>query len=60
VNRSKYPLLGRLFRHGSFFDFMLNFQGYELTDKELDGFISLIKKELDISKGLEEMIFKSR
>jgi hypothetical protein len=60
ANRFKYPLPGRLFRHGSFFDFMLNFQGYELTDKELDGFISLIKKELDISKGLEEMIFKSR
>jgi hypothetical protein len=59
-NRGDYPLPGRLFRHGSNFDFMISFQKEELSDKEKQVFISLIKNELEYSRKFEEMLLNSR
>jgi hypothetical protein len=59
-NRKHYPLPGRLFRHGTNFDFMISFKGYELAEYEVTSFIDLIKKEISYSKNIEEMLYESR
>ena len=59
-NRKHYPLPGRLFRHGTNFDFMISFRGYELAEYEKAAFIKLIKKEIIYSKNIEEMLYQSR
>ena len=33
-NRKHHPIPGRLYRHGSNFDFMISFKGYDLTKNE--------------------------
>ncbi|MGB3717729.1 MAG: hypothetical protein WA996_25180 [Candidatus Promineifilaceae bacterium] len=58
--RQHYPLPGRLFRHGAHFDFMLSFVDYEPTEVELIRLRDIVQKEIDASRTLEEMIFKSR
>ncbi len=58
--RKHYSLPGRLYRHGANFDFMISFQSYEPTSEEWSAFISLIKKEIQYSRKLEEIIFQSR
>jgi hypothetical protein len=55
-----YPLPGRLFRHGAHFDFMLSFEDYEPTEVELIRLRDVVQKEIEASRTLEEMIFKSR
>ena len=50
-NRKHYPLPGRLFRHGTNFDFMISFKDFILSEDERIAFIDLIQKELK----LEEM-----
>lgn len=59
-NRKHYPLPGRLFRHGTNFDFMISFREYELNENEISAFVKLIKREISYSKKLEEMIYTSR
>jgi len=59
-NRAHYPLPGRLFRHGSNFDFMISFQKEELSNTEKTAFVDIIKKELAYSRQLEEMLLNSR
>ena len=59
-NRKHYPLPGRLFRHGTNFDFMMNFQKEELSPIERSTFQDLLKKELLYSKQLEEIFLNSR
>lgn len=59
-NRKHYPLPGRLFRHGTNFDFMISFKDYELSEYEKSAFVKLIKKEISYSKSIEEMIYESR
>ncbi len=59
-NRKHYPLPGRLFRHGTNFDFMISFRDFILSDKERLSFIDLIKKEISYSQKIEEMIYGSR
>jgi len=59
-DRKKYPLPGRLFRHGTNFDFLFSFVDYKPTDKELDIFIEMIKKEILYSYKIEEILFNSR
>lgn len=59
-NRGHYPLPGRLFRHGTNFDFMISFKDYELSEYEKLAFVELIKKEISYSKSIEEMIYESR
>jgi len=58
--REHYPLPGRLFRHGTNFDFMISFQKEELDTIEKMAFVDLIKKELSYSRQLEEMLLNSR
>ncbi len=58
--REKYPLPGRLFRHGTNFDFLFSFVDYEPTEKELYMFIEMLKKEIVYSHKIEEILFNSR
>ena len=59
-NRKHYPLPGRLFRHGTNFDFMISFKDLILSDDEKSVFINLVKKEFSYSQKIEEMIYESR
>ena len=59
-NRKHYPLPGRLFRHGTNFDFMISFRDFILSDEEKTAFTDLVKKEISYSRKIEEMIYESR
>lgn len=59
-NRKHYPLPGRLFRHGTNFDFMISFKECVLSQEEKVAFVDLIKKEVTYSRKIEEMIYESR
>lgn len=59
-NRGKYPLPGRLYRHGTQFDFMISFKGYEPTENEMVDFVRLLHMEIDASRALEKIIYESR
>jgi hypothetical protein len=59
-NRKHYPLPGRLFRHGTNFDFMISFKDFVLSNTEKLAFIELVKKEISYSQKIEEMIYESR
>ena len=59
-NRKHYPLPGRLFRHGAYFDFMLSWKAFEPTDDEWKDFLGIINSEIEYSEQLEEILFHSR
>ena len=59
-NRGEYPLPGRFFRHGTNFDFLINFKGYELSNTEKESFIAMLKREIDYSRKFEEILKNSR
>jgi len=59
-NRTTYPLPGRLYRHGTNFDFMFSFVGMEPQDYEWASFVELIQREVTYSQQLEEMLHESR
>ena len=59
-NRKHYPLPGRLFRHGSHFDFMLSWKSFDPSSSEFSHLLDIINKEIIASKKIEEMIFNSR
>jgi len=59
-NRQHFPLPGRLFRHGTNFDFMISFRDFILSEEEKLAFIDLIKKEISYSQKIEEMIYDNR
>jgi len=59
-DRKHYPLPGRLFRHGTNFDFMISFQKEELSTVEKTAFQDIIEKELQYSCQLEEIFLNSR
>ena len=59
-NRKHYPLPGRLFRHGTNFDFMMSFQKEELSPIEKTTFDKLLRKELQYSHQLEEIFLNNR
>jgi len=59
-NRKHYPLPGRLFRHGTNFDFMISFRDFVLSENEKLAFLDLVKKEISYSQKIEEMIYESR
>lgn len=48
--REHYPLPGRLFRHGTQFDFMLSWIATQPTKKEMDALIDLLRKEVAASR----------
>ena len=58
--RETYPLPGRLFRHGTHFDFLFSFADYKPTSKEKDAFVNMIKKEIAYSRQIEEILTNSR
>lgn len=59
-NRKHYPLPGRLFRHGTNFDFMISFKEYIPNGVEQNAFMDLIRREITYSMKIEEMIYDSR
>lgn len=59
-NREHYPLPGRLFRHGTNFDFLFSFVGYEPSENEKDVFVEMIRKEIMYSRQFEEILNNSR
>lgn len=58
--RETYPLPGRLFRHGTQFDFMLSWIGLTATEQELTDLLEVLIKEVQASRIMEEIIFDSR
>ena len=58
--RETYPLPGRLFRHGTNFDFLFSFVDYLPSDKEINAFIEMVKKEITYSRQFEEILSNSR
>jgi len=58
--REHYPLPGRLFRHGTQFDFMLSWVGIEPTQQEMKDFVELLHKEVEASRTMQDIIFNSR
>ncbi|MCY4348488.1 MAG: hypothetical protein OXC25_01385 [Thiotrichales bacterium] len=59
-DRKNYPLPGRLYRHGSHFDFMISFVGDRPSKTEIDAFGRIIRAEIDTSRKLEKIIYESR
>ena len=59
-NQKHYPLPGRLFRHGAYFDFMLSWKAFKPSEDEWKNFLKIIKREIKYSKQLEEILFNSR
>ncbi len=59
-NRRTYPLPGRLFRHGLYFDFMASWVSFEPTDSELNALMDIFLDEAKASQTLQEMIFNSK
>jgi len=58
--RENSPLPGRLFRHGTQFDFMLSWKGSEATEEETSDFVDVLTKEVQASRIMQEIIFDSR
>ena len=59
-NRRTYPLPGRLFRQGLYFDFMASWISFQPTESELDILLDILIGEVNASQNLQEMIFESR
>ena len=59
-NRETYPLPGRLFRHGTNFDFLFSFVAYKPSEYELEVFIEMLHKEIQYSQQMEEILGNSR
>jgi hypothetical protein len=59
-NRRHYPLPGRLYRHGTQFDFMISFKEHEPNPKELEAFRAILFEEVEASRALENMIYQSK
>jgi hypothetical protein len=59
-NRGHYPLPGRLYRHGTQFDFMISFKEHKPSPKEITRFSEVLVDEVRASRDLENMIYESR
>ncbi len=59
-NRNEFPLPGRLFRHGTNFDFMFSFSGAKPSVEEWAAYTDMIIKEVEYSRVMEEMLHESR
>ncbi len=53
-------LPGRLFRHGENFDFMITWKSVEPSSEEWLVFFDILKKEINASRKLEELMFDTR
>ena len=59
-DRETYPLPGRLFRHGTNFDFLFSFVDYIPSEKETLTFVDMMKREITYSRQFEEILSNSR
>lgn len=59
-DRKRYALPGRLFRHGTNFDFMFAFTSTRPTEDEWIVFTDMLLREIDYSRNIEEMLHDSR
>jgi hypothetical protein len=59
-HRKHHALPGRLFRHGSHFDFMVSWPSEEPSSEELNRFVELLLEEVEASRLLEEIIYNTR
>ena len=59
-NRENYPLPGRLFRHGQYFDFMLSWKSFQADENEINKIVAILNDEIKASKTLDEILFNSR
>ena len=59
-DREEYPLPGRLFRHGTNFDFMFSFSGVKPSVEEWTAYTDMILREVEYSRIMEEMLHESR
>lgn len=59
-HRQHYPLPGRLFRHGAYFDFMQSWREFDPTHDETETLITVVFEEVQASRQLEEIIYNSR
>jgi hypothetical protein len=59
-DRQHYPLPGRLYRHGTQFDFMISFRGTEPSEAELTTFVEVLQAEVAASRILEKILYESR
>jgi len=59
-NRKHYPLPGRLYRHGAYFDFMQSWVDFEPSKRELNHLAEIIQDEVKSSQLLEEILYSSR
>jgi hypothetical protein len=58
--RRHYPLPGRLFRHGLYFDLMLSWAGEAPTRREAKTLMALLLDEVEASRDLEDILYSSR
>jgi hypothetical protein len=56
----KKPLPGRLFRHGTTFDFMQSFAAFKPSETEWKSFVKILWQEAENSRLLYEVIYNSR
>jgi len=59
-NRKDYPLPGRLYRNGAYFDFMMSWKKFEPSDKEVAIMVKILLDEVIASRNLEEILYSSR
>jgi hypothetical protein len=59
-DRKHYPLPGRLYRHGAYFDFMVSWRSYDPSSAELTRLRDLLLEEAGASRDLEEILYSSR
>ena len=59
-NRGRYPLPGRLYRHGQNFDFMISFAAFKPTTEEMKRFVKLLRAEVKASRAMERIVYESR
>lgn len=58
--RGRYPLPGRLYRHGKEFDFMVSWREEDPEPSEIEALLALIDAEVRASRDLEEIVLNSR
>lgn len=59
-NRGSHSLPARLVRHGTNFDFMASWVGYEATTDEWNQLVRVIKDEVRASRRLQELLTNNR
>lgn len=59
-DREHYSLPGRLFRHGTNFDFMFSFTGTRPSDLEWQTYTAMLLKEVEYSRTMENMLHENR